>query len=103
MCSFLVGRRSDLDHLIIACIQRSGDAADAAALACRIPALEHQQGGNAPFTGGALQLIQPTLITFQSGVIILPGQAPAHIQPRQDGHRRQAGQLGNRLHRAAGR
>jgi hypothetical protein len=46
MRGFFVGGRSDLDHLIVAGIQRGGDAANAAALARGVPALKDQNGGN---------------------------------------------------------
>ena len=60
-----VGGRTDRDHLIVAGIERAGDAPDRAAFAGGIPAFEDEDRGDPFLLCLALQLIEPALLALE--------------------------------------
>src|SRR6185503_1139519 len=79
-----VGRRAGRDHLIVAGIERAGDAPDRAALARRIPALEDEDRRNALLVGFPLQQIQPSLLTLERGAEAFGIEPLRHFELLED-------------------
>ncbi len=63
-----VGRRTDRNHLIVAGIESAGDAPDGAALAGGVPALEHENRGDAFRLCLPLQQIETALLALEGFV-----------------------------------
>src|SRR3989338_8922485 len=84
LCPFFLGGGGNLDNVVIARIQRAGDAADRAAFSGSIIAFEHRNYGDVLELVAARQQRELALVFLQLGLKILLVNFLAEVQRLQD-------------------